>query len=48
MSRSFFFLSFLMGAMMAADQIFHSEEDSRPDETDLANQLFEKFVEIQG
>ena len=39
--------SFLMGAMMAADQIFHSEEDSRPDETDLANQLFEKFVEIQ-
>ena len=40
--------SFLMGAMMAADQIFHSEEDSRPDETDLADQLFEKFVEIQG
>jgi len=39
--------SFLMGAMMAADQIFHSEEDSKPDETDLANQLFEKFVEIQ-
>ena len=39
--------SFLMGAMMAADQIFHSEEDSRPDETDLANQLFEQFVEIQ-
>ena len=39
--------SFLMGSMMAADQIFHSEEDSRPDETDLANQLFEQFVEIQ-
>ncbi len=39
--------SFLMGSMMAADQIFHSEEDSRPDQTDLANQLFEKFVEIQ-
>ena len=39
--------SFLMGAMMAADQIFHSEEDATPDQTDLANQLFEKFVEIQ-
>ncbi len=39
--------SFLMGAMMAADQIIHSEEDSRPNQADLATQLFEEYVEIQ-
>ena len=39
--------TFLVGAMMAAEQIIHSEQDAKPDQTALVKDLFENFVEIE-